>query len=225
MDLNELKDKILPCLEQAIIFSFSNGLNIHTSIGGKYAELFVAAELWELEPKLAGERKSVKSVKNPGSCDEVLAKTGKKLEIKWSMLHHRQDDPFVKGSQGIPFWNWGFSSGKQFIEGKFDYCVLLAAEKDKALPRHIFVIKLEEMTEKEMDGQRKSVVYSKGSFFIEFSPDCDFYCKRKWCPKGPSPLEEKLCKNKEKYEERWSDLKQKGKLASHENCDNKNKEI
>ncbi|MBC7129595.1 hypothetical protein H5T51_00035, partial [Candidatus Bathyarchaeota archaeon] len=94
MDIDRLRNEILPCLEQAIIFSFSNNLNLHTAIGGKYAELFVAAELWEHEPKLAGERKKVKDVRNPESCDIVLDKTKKKLEVKWGMLHYRQDDPF-----------------------------------------------------------------------------------------------------------------------------------
>jgi hypothetical protein len=32
---------------------------------------------------------------------------------------------------------------------KFDYCLLLAAKKDKACPQHVFVIKCEEMTKTE----------------------------------------------------------------------------
>jgi len=212
MDINKLRNEILPCLEQAIMFSFSNNLNLHTSIGGKYAELFVAAELWRHKPKLAGERKKVKDVRNPGSCDIVLAETKKKLEVKWGMLHYREDDPFIKGSQGIPFWGWGFSSGKQFINQKFDYCILIAAEKDKAYPQHIFVIKCKEMNEAEMGGKRKSGVYTKGSFFIEFSHNKEFYFKRKWWPRGFSPLEEKLFKHCELYQKRWDQLKENGIL-------------
>jgi hypothetical protein len=211
MDANELKNKILPYLEHLIDFSFQNNLNLHTSIGGKYAELFVATELWEHEPKLAGEREKVKEVKNPKSCDIVLAKTKKKIEVKWGMLHHDKDDPFVKGSQGIPFWGWDFSGGKQFIDKRFDYCVLLAAKKDKACPQHIFVIKCEEMNEEKMGGERRSSVYTRGSFYIEFSYDKEFYFRRKWF-KGFSPLEEKLFNDREEYEKRWSQLKERGIL-------------
>lgn len=212
MDIDRLRNEILPCLEQAIIFSFSNNLNLHTSIGGKYAELFVAAELWKHKPKLAGERKKVKDVRNPESCDIVLAETKKKLEVKWGMLHYREDDPLIKGSQGTPFWGWGFSSGKQFINKKFDYCILIAAEKDRAYPKHIFIIKCEEMTMAEMGGKRRSSVYTGGSFFIEFSHDKEFYFKRKWWPHGFTPLEEKLFKHPEVYQKRWNQLKENGIL-------------
>lgn len=212
MDINKLRNEILPCLERAIIFSLSNSLNIHTSIGGKYAELFVATELWKHKPKLAGERKKVKGVTNPGSCDIVLDKTKKKLEVKWGILHHREDDPFIKGSQGIPFWGWGFSKGKQFTNEKFHYCVLIAAERDRAHPQHVFVIKREEMTKERMGGERRSSVYTKGSFFIEFSHSYEFYFKRKWWPFGPSPLEEELFKYREIYEKRWNQLKESGIL-------------
>ncbi|MBC7129673.1 hypothetical protein H5T51_00445, partial [Candidatus Bathyarchaeota archaeon] len=105
-----------------------------------------------------------------------------------------------------------FSSEKQFINKKFDYCILIAAKKDRAYPQHIFVIKCEEMTTAEMGNERKSSVYTGGSFFIEFSYTRDFYFKRKGWPHGFSPLEEKLFKSREVYQKRWNQLKKNGIL-------------
>lgn len=160
-------------------FSLKNNLGLHTSFGGKYAELWVTYELWPHEPKVGHERCTVKDIENPYSCDVVLAKTKKKLEIKWGMLHYRSDDPYMKGANGILFWNWGFSTGKQFMEKKFDYCILLAAEKDGAGPQHIFVIKIDEMNKETFGSERKSAVYNKGSYYIEYSEDKNFYSKKK----------------------------------------------
>jgi len=210
MDLAELQRNILPSLERVIKFSFLNGLNVHTLVGAKFAELYVASELWKHEPRLGQQRWNTK-VERPGSCDIVLAKTGKKLEVKWAMLHHSQNDSFVKRCNGIPFWGWGFSSGKQFKDKKFDYCILIAAEKDGAYPEHIFVIKREEMTEEAMGGLRKSGV-AKESFYIEFSHNENFYYKRSWHPYGPSKLEKDIFENREKYQKIWMELKEKGTL-------------
>jgi len=88
---------------------------------------------------------------------------------------------------------------------------LLAAKKDKACPQHVFVIKCEEMTKTEMGGKRRSPVGSRGSFFIEFSHDKNFYFKRKGSP-GFSPLEEKLFRHQELYKKRWNQLIKKGVL-------------
>lgn len=117
MNLKELREEILPSLAKAVRFSLLNNLNMHTSIGGKFAELYVASELWEHSPKFGQQRLNTR-VENPGSCDIILATTDKKLEVKWAMFHHREDDVFVKRCCGIPFWGWGFSKGKQFIDGK-----------------------------------------------------------------------------------------------------------
>jgi len=214
----ELNDA-LQKLADVIRFSLSNDLGIHVAIGGKFAELYVASELWKHKPKLGQQRQEVKEVKNPKSCDVVLEATKKKLEVKWSALHHIDNKPF---------WGWGFSSGKQFLEKKFDYCILLAAKENNAYPEHIFVIKCEEMTEDTMGGLRTSALYNKGSFFIEYSDEKDFYSSRKWGypisehsskergskekPK-PSPLEEDLFNNPGKYKERWEELKEKGMLS------------
>jgi len=56
MDLDELQNVILPGLKNAIRFSLLNDLNIHTPIGGKFAELYVASKLWKYEPKLGQQR-------------------------------------------------------------------------------------------------------------------------------------------------------------------------
>lgn len=213
MDKAELKNVILSCMERVIKFSLLHNLNIHSPIGGKYGELFVAYNLWSHEPKLGSERYKVEDVTKPGSSDIILANTKKRIEVKWGILHHRPEDPVVKRAEGIPFWGWGFSKGNQFKEGKFDYCILLAAEKDGACPKHIFVISLDEMTEYSMGGKRKSAVFTKGSFFIEFSENEDFYHKRKWHPQGPSALEESLFRNSKEYEMRWRKLKKNGLLS------------
>ena len=211
MDKEELINDILPSLEKVIKFSLVNDLNIHTPVGGKFAELLVAADLWKHEPKLGRHRGNVKTVQRPRSCDVVLAKTKKKLEVKWAMCHYRQDDPFVGRCGALPFWGWGFSGGKQFTGKKFDYCILIAAEKDGAYPESIFVVKSEEMTEESMGGLRGSSVYAAGSFYIEFSRNENFYCKRSW-HKGPSPLEKDIFQNQAKFESRWEELKSKGCL-------------
>ncbi|MCW4047343.1 MAG: hypothetical protein NWE99_07255 [Candidatus Bathyarchaeota archaeon] len=212
MNIEKLRNDILPSLEKVIKFSLLNDLNIHTPVGGKFAELLVAADLWKHEPKLGRHRGEIKGVQRPGSCDVVLAKTEKKLEVKWAMCHYRQNDPFVKRCDAVPFWGWGFSGGKQFTDKKFHYCILIAAEKDGAYPESIFVVKSEEMTEESMGGLRGSSVYGEGSFYIEFSRNKDFYYKRHWHPKGPSPLEKDIFQNREKYERRWEELKKKGQI-------------
>lgn len=208
----ELRRSILPSLEKVIRFSILNRLNIHSSIGAKFAELYVASELWEHEPKLGKQRGDVKGIEHPASCDIVLARTGRKLEVKWAMFHHDPKDSYLKGSGGIPYWGWGFSSGKQFKDKKFDYCILIAAEEDGAYPKHIFVIRCDEITEDSLGGPRKSAVYTKGSYYIEFSHNKKFYHKRKWHRKGPSKLEKDIFENREKYEKRWKELKEKGTL-------------
>lgn len=135
--------EMLECMERLIGYSLSNGLNLHTPVGGKYGEIFVASELWNHDPKLASHRSSVEGIQNPNSCDVVLGSTKKKLEVKLAMLH--QDDHYSEKCGGVPYWGWGFSNGEQFKDRKFDYCILLAAEKGGAKPVHIFVLKLDEM--------------------------------------------------------------------------------
>ena len=134
MNKEELRTEVIPKLEKIIQFSLKNNLDLHTCTGGKYGELWVASELWKHEPKLSHERSAVKGVEKPTGCDIILTRTKKKLEVKWGMLHHRGDDSFFKRTEEIPFWGWGFSSGKQFIDKKFDYCILLAAKKRWSTP-------------------------------------------------------------------------------------------
>jgi len=217
---------VLRKLGEVIRLSLEKGSNLHTTIGGKFAELYVASKLWKQKPKLGQQRPEVKEVKNPKSCDIVLEATKKKLEVKWSALHH--NDQFAKECDNKPFWGWGFSTGKQFLEKKFDYCILLAAKKNNAYPEHIFVIRCEEMTEDTMGGLRTSALYNKGSFFIEYSHEKDYHSSRRWGypisehrskkrsskeKPEPSPLEKDLSNNPEKYEKRWDELKEKGMLS------------
>jgi len=212
MNVEALANEVLPCLERIIQFSLINNLNVHTSIGGKYGELWVASELWRYKPRLAKERYDVKGVEKRGSCDIILEKTSKKLEVKWGMLHHRKNDEFVKKvREGVPYWGLGFSGGTQFTKGKFDYCILLAAEKDGAHPQHTFVIKVDDMTESSMGGKRKGA-FGKENFYIEFSDNEDYYCKRSWYPYGPTPLEKLLFEQKREYKKRWKRLKENGEL-------------
>jgi len=78
----------------------------------------------------------------------------------------------------VPYWGWGFSLGKQFKEGKFDYCVLLAAHKNEAFSKLIFVLKLQEMNKimepRVSGGSGKNMK----SYFIETSDGKDFFTKK-----------------------------------------------
>jgi len=209
MNSNSLYEFLLD-LEQIIMFSIENGLNVHTSVSGKFGELWVAYHLWDFKPKLARSRSQVKEVKNPNSCDIVLCSTKKKLEVKWSKYHGEGDD-LLKKTGGISCWGWGFSKGTQFIDKKFDYCILLAAEDKGARPEHVFVLKIDEMTKETMVENRKSSLGSKDSYFIEYSANEDFYTSRKWHPFGPSTIEEHLF-NRKLHEERWFQLIENGKI-------------
>ncbi|MEM4204295.1 MAG: hypothetical protein QXS54_09535 [Candidatus Methanomethylicaceae archaeon] len=202
-------EEILGYMDKLIVYSLSHGLNLHTAIGGKYGEVYVSLGLWKYKPNIGSNRGNVEGVSNPKSCDIVLDMTKKKLEVKWGMLHY--DDDFAKRCDGIPYWGWGFSKGRQFLDRKFDYCILLAAKEGGAKPDHIFVLKCEEMTNQSMGGKRPSPV-NKSSYYIEFSENRKFYYKREWYPKGPAPLEKELHKNMKEYEARWEELKEKGYL-------------
>jgi len=79
-------------LERVIRISFSNNWNVHSPIGAKYGELFVANELWKHESKIGNLRKSLRNIPKPTSADIVLSKTQNKIEVKWGMLHHQPDD-------------------------------------------------------------------------------------------------------------------------------------
>ncbi len=210
MDREKLRREILPSMEQVIRFSLRNGLNLHSSVGGKYGELFVVNELWKHNPHVGHSRYQLKNIKNPASSDIYLKKTGTKLEVKWAMLHHREQDYFFRNSGRFRHWGWGFSMGNQFLKRKFDYCVLLAAKEDRALPEHTFVLTCEELN--QLMEKRQSGVTTKPSFYIEFSESEEFYHKRRWQPGKLSGIEEKLFFNRATYEERWIELKSKGYL-------------
>ncbi|MEM3389784.1 MAG: hypothetical protein QW491_10300 [Thermoproteota archaeon] len=197
-------------MEKIVHISFANDWNIHSQIGSKYGELFVANELWEHEPKFGNLRKSLKGIEKPTSSDIVLSKTGKKIEVKWGMLHHRDGDYYFDSRGRIPYWGWGFSKGGQFSKNKFDYCVLLAAHKDEARPKYIFVLKLEEM-KKYMKPRVSGEAGKEKSFFIETSDEKDFLQKRTRI-KPILELERLLMEDRETYLKRWEELKQDGLL-------------
>lgn len=207
MILQELSKYLLK-IEDVIQFSLRNNLNVHSYLGGKYGELYVLEQLWKHNPKIADERTQVK-VPNPRSCDIILASSKKKLEIKWGKLHDEKDK-MTSQTAGIPFWGWGFSEGKQFLKRKFDYAILLAAEKGGAKPDNIFVLKCDEMNQNTMGGKRKSVVTNKGSYYIEYSTNPDFYFERNW-HKGKSDVET-LLQDHLIHKTRWNKLVQNGEI-------------
>ncbi|MEM3640992.1 MAG: hypothetical protein QXH37_03615 [Candidatus Bathyarchaeia archaeon] len=111
MDLAELQRDILPSLEK-VMKTF-----IHLWARSLLSCMLLLS-FGITSPKLGLQRWNT-VVENPGSCDIVLAKTGKKLKVKWAMFHHGSNDPFARRCGGIPFWGWGFSSGKQFKDKSF----------------------------------------------------------------------------------------------------------
>ena len=91
----EIKEKILPYLDYIGSFSIKNNLNIHTSIGSRYAELYAFVELSRFDPLIGIERLRVSNkIERPRSADIILAKTLKKIEVKWSVYHYK--DEFMK---------------------------------------------------------------------------------------------------------------------------------
>ena len=144
---------------------------------------------------------------NAKSADIVLAKTGSRLEVKWGVYHGPTDD-FTRRTKRIPYWGWGFSQGRQFKENKFDYCILLAAEKSGAQPKYKFVLTRDEMNQKM--SSRRSIV-NPDSFYIEYSEQEDFYTARAWWPRGRNEAE-KFLKNIILHEQRWNIMKNTGKI-------------
>jgi len=74
-------------LREATEISLSNNWNIHSAVGGKYGEVFVANALGKHGPLIGNERKHLrKEIRNPTSADVILSKTKKKVEVKWGIL-------------------------------------------------------------------------------------------------------------------------------------------
>jgi hypothetical protein len=212
IDVHDLK-QVLTNMEDVIKFSFKNNLNLHSSIGGKYGELYVAYELMPHVPLLGKRRDEARGCKNPCSADMILKKTGKKVEVKWGALHYTADDYYFRTRGRTEYWGWGFSKGTQFLNDKFDYCVLLCAEKNGAKPVYVYVVTANEMRNHMIkrisgEGGRK-----KTSYFLEVSDDPEFFHKRQ---NQNNPIElcklEKLIRDNLKYRERWKILKKHGKL-------------
>jgi hypothetical protein len=218
---NDLK-KAVNLLRELVCMSFDKQWNIHSAVGSKYGELFVASELWKHEPIIGKKRNELKGISRPTSSDIVLYKTQKKVEVKWGMLHHRDGDYYYDTRGKVPYWGWGFGSeGSQFKNRKFDYCILLAATKNGAEPRHIFVLKLQELKKcmkKRISGEAGK---KKKSYFIETSDENNFFDKRSDTKFRIQPLEiEKLLLDRVWHKRRWEELKQDGLLKD---CANRNK--
>lgn len=95
MEPHDLKEALTQ-LESLTNFSFRNDLNLHSSIGGKYGELYVAYELLPHGPLLGKHRDEARNIRNPRSADMILQKTGKMIEVKWGMLHYQADDYYFE---------------------------------------------------------------------------------------------------------------------------------
>jgi len=213
MDAQDLKE-VLTNMENAIKFSFRSNLNIHSSIGGKYGELYVASKLMPYEPLLAKRRDEARKLENPRSADMVLKKTSKKVEVKWGALHYKEDDYYFQTRGKAEYWGWGFGEkGTQFKKNKFDYCVLLCAEKNGAKPVHIYVVTADEMKNHMIDRVSGEGGRKKKSYFLEVSDDPDFFYKRQNQKNPIKPCElEKLIRDNSKYAGRWKTLKKYGEL-------------
>jgi hypothetical protein len=206
----DVLDHILPKLEELIRISLENNLTLHSSLGGKYGEYWVASQLWSYGPRFGGNRSGTKGVKNPNSADIVLETGTKKIEVKWGR-YWGDGKIFEKWSNENPCWGWGFSKGRQFKEKRFNYCVLLAAEPKGAYPKYVFVLDIEEMNDESVLQRTSSL--GGTSYYIEYSEDEKFYNKQHGRKKvDASPIEKLLFKNREKYTQRWERLKEKGEL-------------
>jgi hypothetical protein len=212
IDADDLR-KALTNMEDAIKFSFENDLNLHSSIGGKYGELYVAYKLMTHDPLLAKRRNEAKGIRNPCSADMILKNTSKKVEVKWGALHHKEFDYYFRTRGRTEYWGWGFSLGTQFLKDKFDYCVLLCAEKNEAKPAHIYVVTTNEMKKHMIDRVSGEAGRKTKSYFLEVSDDPEFFYKRQYQKHPIEPCElEKLMRDNPKYRERWKMLKKHGKL-------------
>lgn len=210
---NDLKEAV-KLLEKLVRISFDKGWKVHSVVGSKYGELFVAKELWKHELIFGDKRAEVKDIPQPRSSDIILYKTKRKIEVKWSMLRYRDNDYYYRERGNVPHWGWGFSSGKQFLDKKFDYCVLLAASKDGAFPKYIFVLKQQEMKngmEERVSGEGGK---SSKSYFLETSDDDNFFDRRSKANRFPiKPLEiENFLLDRSLHKRRWEELKQNGLL-------------
>lgn len=195
-------EEAIESLYKAISLSFKNRWNVHSSIGGKYGELFVANALWKHKPVIGKERKWK-------GCDINLAETEKRIEVKWGMLHYEPDDYYFKTRGKVPYWGWGFGKkGSQFLKNKFDYCIFLAAKKNEAHPKYIFVVKSEEMNGKTMEKRISGEAGKVGSYFLETSEDKDFFKRRR----KKILIVERMLLRRQMHKKRWEELRENGVL-------------
>lgn len=196
-------------LEELIKFSFNKKLNLHSTIGAKYGELYVAYQLYNHNPLLASWRTESESIKRrKTSADIILDNYGKKIEVKWGALHHLDNDYYYEKAGKIEHWGWGFSQGNQFNEDSFHYVVLLAAKRNLAVPEHIFVCtcsELKDNMERRVSGEGGKDKYT---YFLHYSDTKKFYEK----PENNVLKIEKSLYNDPKYQERWLTLKKNGSI-------------
>lgn len=103
-------EEAIELLDKVIRLSFANHWNVHSAVGAKYGELFVTKELWEHQPLIGKERKI-------RGADVFLARTGKRIEVKWGMLHHEPDDYYFKVRGGHSLLGMGLLEREPVLEG------------------------------------------------------------------------------------------------------------
>lgn len=204
--MSEKKDIVesLNFLRRVIKNSFRHKWNVHSSVGGKYGELYVVNKLYKHGTGIGHQNKKRRSA-------DIILKNKKRIEVKWGMIHDEDNNTNLYNRYDFKnFWGWNFSQGTQFLgKNHFDYCVLLAASKNDACPEHIFVLTAQEM--KKYCKKRKGLA-RKEQYFIHVpqNDDKDFHKKKK---NESNYIEKNLLKDT-KYKKRWNELVDFGELKN-----------
>jgi hypothetical protein len=188
--------KITGLLEECVrILARQDGITAGTilpAIGSKFAEFWVANHLIEYPPQMGKNR-------NKRGADIFLRRIKKRIEVKYSTLR-----PVWKRKYGLSDcnWGWAFGDGKQFLDKRFDFCVLVAATETGTIET-CFVIPVQDF----LDHMKKRYgVYpeAKGSYFaINLFRAPEDYASWKQ-EVGECPLEDILNKHRERYENNWN---------------------
>lgn len=200
-DLEDVFGKLRTLIKFSAKLSKENAFGLHSIVGGKFGELWVATRLWKHKP-LIGDRRDRGvgfGVKRPRSADIVLPITKKKIEVKWGMV---QSDKKNEGRY------WGWKIGKKCA---FHYCVLLAADENGN--HRVFVLTKEEA--KSLPPRM-----SMGSRFRfveipeEFRNAERFYSQRRLQRNiEPCIIERTLTEHTRFFERRWKELRDHGELS------------
>lgn len=144
-----------------------------------YAELYIANELIEFEPKIGMDRGEFTSA------DIYMKKVDKSVEVKAC-------------EQGIMTfkakWTWTFQQ-KQISEKKFDFVCLIGFCKESYIVDKVFILKYEEIEGLRI---RKDPVRKDGSLYIDFYDNLDIY--REDITNGGIEIEDKLVHNPSEFE-------------------------